>query len=101
MAKDNSTQRKLPQHHIGWSVRLEYQYSNSDATYADGSLAHGSSQGFVVDASTGAQTAQALNWTVQASDDPSGANSINCDGDLSMSIMPQPSQINISNAGVT
>jgi hypothetical protein len=63
-----------------------------------GQLDHGSSQGFVVQAlASNNQTLAPISWSAQVSDDSHGANPISCDGDLSMAIAPQPSQILISN----
>jgi hypothetical protein len=70
-------------------------------TFSNGSLPHAYSQGFSVQALARAATGGPVDWTVQISDDPGGANPITCTDDLSLVIQTQPSVINISNVHVT
>lgn len=73
-----------------------------DATFTEGSMNSGGSENFSVEALTGGNTTSSpVDWQVQASDDPGGADPITCSGDLSVSIVQPPTQINISNVGVT
>lgn len=77
----------------GWNGNI----AGRDATFTDGQLDRGVSQGFEVQAYANEVTSSPLYWSVQASDDPSGANAVECSGDLSTSIVQQASQIDISN----
>jgi len=70
-------------------------------TFSQGNLPHGYSQGFGVQALASGPAGGPANWSVQASDNADGSNPITCDGDMSLVIETQPSQINISNVRVT
>ena len=82
----------------GWTGNI----ASNVATLSGGSLSGGSSQVLFVDAYVNSTpTSSPIDWTVQASDDPGGANPITCSGDTSMSIVVQPSIINILTEDVT
>jgi hypothetical protein len=75
--------------------------AGDSAVFTQGELDNGYSQGFTVDALPDATLGPIGSWTVQASDDPSGASPTLCDGDTSLDLAQTPSVINISNVGVT
>jgi hypothetical protein len=82
----------------------QWQSVNDDtsATYTQGDIGSSNSQNFTVEAlASNNTTSQPIDWQVEASDDPSGANPVVCTGDLSTTIVNPPTQINISNIGVT
>jgi hypothetical protein len=81
----------------GWQGDIT---SADTATFSAGSLPHGYSQGFSVQALVQGSNGGPVNWSVEVSDDPGGAGAITCDGDMSLVIQAQPSVINISNIRV-
>lgn len=66
-------------------------------TFSQGSLPQGYSQGFGVQALASNSPSGPADWSVQVSDNSDGSNPIACDGDMSLQIQTQPSQISISN----
>jgi hypothetical protein len=75
--------------------------TSAQASFSGGSLSPGGTLNFTVEfSSANTATNGPLQWSAQASSDPSGANATTCSGDGSMSIASQPSQIAISNVGV-
>lgn len=80
----------------GWSLSMDA----TTATFDSGSLPHGSDQGFSIQAVAGsAVTTQT--WQVEASDAADGSNAIICSGDTSVSTTNNPSDIHITNVGIT
>jgi hypothetical protein len=72
------------------------------ATFTNGSLDHGFSQGFSVQALARSQPGGPVDWSVQISDQADGSGAITCPTDyLSLTIQTQPSIINISNVRAT
>lgn len=75
--------------------------SAQEVIFSSGSLNEGASQNFSIEFSSGDPQPSPVNWTVQVSNNPDGSDSITCDGDLSLGIVVQPSQINISDISVS
>jgi hypothetical protein len=76
--------------------------SDNDATFTQGSISASNSQNFAVEALTSSTSSSSpLDWQVQVSDDSAGADPTTCSGDTGVSIVEPPTQINISNIGVT
>jgi peroxiredoxin len=75
--------------------------TSNDVTYTNWALTPGRNQNFTVQAfpNTGSGP---VNWTVQASDDPGGANAITCSGNTSVDVAGTPIAIsNVQASNVT
>ena len=84
------------------AYRWQSSNTSAQATFTDGSLYPGQSFYFSVEfVASGTPFSAPLQWTVQASEDPTGTSPIDCGGDGSMNIVSQPSIIAISDVGLS
>src|SRR4030042_4658931 len=87
----------------GWSVN----FTDITVPLREGALNPSESLSFIVQAKSGSLQAPAANWTVEASDDPNGANPLSCSGDLGTEISGEapdttpPTIYNISLSNLT
>jgi peroxiredoxin len=73
----------------------------NSVTFTQGSLPYQYSQSFSAQALASNNAGGPYDWKLEVSDDPNGAGSITCGGDLSLAIANQQSVINISNVRVS
>jgi hypothetical protein len=84
----------------GGAAAWQADVTTDAVTFTQGDLPYGYSQGFGIQGLAQNQDAGPVNWTVRVSDNADGSGAITCDGNLGLTIMTQPSVINITNVQV-